>query len=76
MKVVTPFGEIPWIELSRFNDREMKALMIDVVNRTYMQMVCLFASNDALVDELLKALKKTDPVPEWNEPELPFPLGQ
>jgi hypothetical protein len=33
VKVITPSGEIPWSDLSRFGDREMKALMIDVVNR-------------------------------------------
>ncbi len=32
--VKTPFGEIPWRELSRFDDAEMKVLMLDVVNRT------------------------------------------
>ena len=34
VKVVTPYGEIPWKELSRLNNDEMKKLMIDVVNRT------------------------------------------
>jgi hypothetical protein len=32
VKVVSPFGEIPWKELSRLSDEEMKTLMIDVVN--------------------------------------------
>jgi ligand-binding SRPBCC domain-containing protein len=31
--IVTPFGQIPWRQLSRFDDREMKKLMIDVVQR-------------------------------------------
>jgi hypothetical protein len=31
VKVVSPFGEIPWKELSRLSDEEMKILMIDVV---------------------------------------------
>ncbi len=35
VKVVTPYGEIPWTRLSRISDEEMKALMIDVVDRTY-----------------------------------------
>src|SRR5262245_9065319 len=35
VNVVTPFGEIPWHKLSRLNDEEMKALMIDVVDRCY-----------------------------------------
>jgi hypothetical protein len=33
--VVTPYGEIPWARLSRISDIEMKALMIDVVDRVY-----------------------------------------
>ncbi len=35
VKVVTPFGDIPWNELSRISDEEMKALMIEVVNKVY-----------------------------------------
>ena len=31
VKVVSPFGEIQWQELSRLSDEEMKILMIDVV---------------------------------------------
>ena len=38
--VRTPFGEIPWNDLSRFDDAEMKALMIDVVNKTYQLVQC------------------------------------
>src|ERR1039458_811847 len=34
--VRTPFGEIPWCELSRFDNTEiMRTLMAEVVNRTY-----------------------------------------
>jgi len=33
--VVTPYGEIPWPEVSRISDAEMKALMIEVVNKVY-----------------------------------------
>jgi hypothetical protein len=35
VKVVSPFNEIPWKELSRLSDEEMKILMIDVVNQCY-----------------------------------------
>ena len=35
VKVVTPHGEIPWNELSRLNDEEMKRLMKQVVNKLY-----------------------------------------
>lgn len=35
VKVVTPYGEIPWSQLSRISDAEMKVLMIDVVDRVF-----------------------------------------
>src|ERR1700730_15428448 len=33
--VVTPYGEIPWSQLGRISDEEMKPLMIDIVNKTF-----------------------------------------
>src|SRR5215469_1772000 len=38
--VRSPCGEIPWPRLSRLSDEEMKALMIDVVNKTYRASRC------------------------------------
>jgi hypothetical protein len=35
VKVVTPYGEIPWSRLSRNSDEEMKRLMIEIVNRVF-----------------------------------------
>jgi hypothetical protein len=35
VKVVTPYGEIPWTRLGRISGGEMKLLMIDIVNKTY-----------------------------------------
>jgi hypothetical protein len=35
VKVVTPYGEIPWQKLSRISDDEMKRLMQEVVNKLY-----------------------------------------
>jgi len=35
VKVVSPYGEIPWNELSRISDAEMKALMIEIVNKVF-----------------------------------------
>lgn len=35
VKVVTPYGEIAWSEVSRIDDEEMKGLMIEVVDRIY-----------------------------------------
>jgi hypothetical protein len=32
---MTPYGDIPWTRLSRFNDDEMRALMKEVVDKIY-----------------------------------------
>ena len=59
-------GEIPWSKVSRLDDAEMKALMIDVVNRTYQFIRELF--NEERGGELLLQLAKRDPVPNWENP--------
>ena len=66
--VRSPYGEIPWPKLSRLGDQEMKALMIDVVNKTYRALIVLF--DDRLGDELIKILAQRDLLPRWNEPTL------
>src|SRR5438445_552809 len=35
VKVVTPYGEIPWRDLSRITDAEMKRLMKEIVDKLY-----------------------------------------
>lgn len=56
VKVVTAYGAIPWNELSRISDAEMKALMIEVVNKVFTFLVHC----DHLSDR---------PVPaKWDEP--------
>jgi hypothetical protein len=35
VKVVTPYGEIPWTRLARISDEELKPLMIGIVNKTF-----------------------------------------
>ena len=35
VKVVTPYGEIPWPKLSRISDDEMKKLMKEIVDKLY-----------------------------------------
>jgi hypothetical protein len=69
VKVVSPFGEIPWPELSRLSDEEMKVLMVEVVNKTYSFLKMLFTSNPAGLDTVLSGLQQCDMVPFWNEPE-------
>jgi hypothetical protein len=57
--------------LSRFDDGEMKTLMIDVVNHTYMVMATLFVTTDDIIDQFFLSLSERDPEPRWNEPKLP-----
>jgi hypothetical protein len=35
VKVVTPFGEIPWHNVSRISDAEMKRLMKEIVDKLF-----------------------------------------
>jgi len=62
----SPYGEIPWPQLSRLSDEEMKVLMIDVVNKTFRALRLLF--DDQFGDELIQYLAKQDPLPRWNDP--------
>lgn len=64
--VQTPVGEIPWPTVSRLNDEEMKALMIDVVNHTYAWLRTLF--DDDAGASLIQILTQQDLVPSWNDP--------
>jgi hypothetical protein len=66
VKVVTPSGEIPWSELSRISDLEMKVLMMDVVDRTFSFWMKM--SDEAFLD---KSLEQSQPFTKnWKEPEL------
>jgi hypothetical protein len=42
VNVITPYGVIPWIRVSRPNDDKMTRLMIDVVDRDYRFIHTLF----------------------------------
>src|SRR5215472_15855737 len=66
--VRSPYGEIPWPRLSRLSDEEMKALMIDVVNKTYRALAVLF--DDQMGTELINMIAQRDPLTHWNEPTL------
>ena len=72
--VSSPYGIIPWPEVSRLNDDEMKGLMIDVVNRAYRFIHTLF--DEEAGAELLFVLAQHDPLPRWNEPALESTEGQ
>jgi hypothetical protein len=60
VKVVTQYGEIPWNELSRLNNDEMKELMIDVVNRTDRYLGGILVTKKG--EEVVETLKTYDPV--------------
>jgi hypothetical protein len=64
--VKTPAGEIPWSKVSRLSDEEMKALMIDVVNRTYWLLRTLF--DEEVGSCLIQTLNQQDLMPHWNDP--------
>jgi ligand-binding SRPBCC domain-containing protein len=65
--VRTPLGQIPWRELSRFGDTEMKLLMIDVVQRTYEFLRQLFDTE--VGGELVRLLAERDLLPGWENPK-------
>jgi len=65
--VTTPAGDIPWSKLSRLSDEEMKTLMIDVVNRTYLLLRTLF--DEEVGSYLIRTLNQQDLVPNWNDPQ-------
>jgi hypothetical protein len=66
--VNSPYGAIPWPHVSRFNDEEMKKLIVDVVDRTYQFIHRLFDEADGRV--LLLSLAERDPAPRWQTPTL------
>jgi hypothetical protein len=71
VKVVSPYGEIAWSDLSRLSDAEMKLLMIDVTNHCHKFLCELFVS--ARGEAVIEALKERDPIPKWNDPESRWP---
>ena len=73
VKVITPHGEIPWSDLSRFDNREMKAMMIDVVNRCDQVLAILFST--PVGDKLIEELGRRDLVSYWSDPEWTLGLG-
>ena len=68
VKVVTPFGEIPWSEVSRITQEEMKVFNKEVVNKIYT--VLLMLGRDRELPEGNHAFY----VPhDWDAPEIdPF----
>jgi hypothetical protein len=65
VKVVTPYREIPWDELSRISQEEMKELMKEVVNKIYTVLVNI--ENPEFIAALNDLGDKY--TSEWDEPE-------
>lgn len=70
--VQSPSGVIPWNEVSRISDAEMKVLMIDVVNCSYKFIHEFFDVEKG--GQLLLELAEKDPAPQWDTPKLPAPF--
>ena len=64
--VVTPYGEIPWNEVSRLNDAEMKRLMKEVVDKLY---TFLHYNRDVVFLENFMAWAGHF-IQEWDDPKL------
>jgi hypothetical protein len=65
VKVVTPYEEIPWNDLMRISDDEMKSLMIEVVDKLYTLLVGL---DDVYQQASICAL--SDAILKWDEPKI------
>jgi hypothetical protein len=66
VKVVSPYGEIPWQRLSRISDEEMKRLMKEVVNKLYTVLCRL--EDGAFIDALVTLGDMYTAM--WDEPEM------
>ena len=56
----------------RISEKEMKELMIGVVNNCYLVLSIL--SNAEASAALMELMKLEDPLPQWNDPKLPYKL--
>ena len=66
VKVVSPYGEIPWARLSRISQEEMKELNIQAVDTIYAALKSLLEGYSWL---RLESLEKADLLPHWNPPK-------
>jgi hypothetical protein len=66
VKVVTPYGEIPWPEVSRISDEEMKRLMKGIVNQIY-SFLCR-QEDPTFLDAFVRMGSRY--AAHWDEPEL------
>jgi len=65
IKVVSPYGEIPWNNLSRIGDDEMRQLMKEIVNKIYS--VLLRMDDPEFIERLNRYSKRR--TYNWDEPK-------
>ncbi len=66
VKVVTPYGDIPWSGVSRLSDEEMKRLMKEIVDKLY-TFLCRQDAPEFLAAFLAQGRLYTA---RWDEPRL------
>lgn len=70
IKVVSPYGEIPWNRLGRISDGEMKQINKGAVDYVYNFLANLLDGN---LWSLLEHLRDNDPLPRWDAPNANHP---
>jgi len=70
IKVVSPYGEIPWNRLGRISDADMKQINKGAVDYVYNFLCNLLDGNFC---SLLEILCKKDPLPHWDAPNQDHP---
>lgn len=68
VRVLTPTRGIPWPEVSRLDNAEMKRLMVEVVNRCYAVLAAM--ADEQSAEEVFRLLACSDPIPEWHDPDI------
>ena len=61
VKVITPYGEIPWNDLSRFNDKEIRELMLEIeikLHNTFSSLIPKLIINSDGTESLMDKLEK------------------
>ena len=71
VKVVTPYGEIPWTQLSRISDEEMKRLMIEIVDNVFTVLSnTILSHSPSEAENLALARISLNSERSWNDPRL------
>ena len=67
-QVMSPYGEIPWHQVGRISDEEMRRLMEDIVNRLYTFLFHLLTSGEP---------ERGVPLPKnWSPPQIEASIAE